>query len=221
MRIHIEACPTCREAATRLRRAVGALPLAAEEVAPPARLRERVLQAAAASSGSVNAPAPGPREVRRPAKVTRLPASRPRIPVYAAAAAALLALLVGVVAGDMLGRGGSVPPVSTVARFSVVGHQELAGAKATVIDLKNDGVALVDFTGLPPIPSGKVYEVWLITPSGRADPAAVFVPDANGSKVVLISQSLSGYSLMAVTREAGPDGSKVPSEQPPMSGHLA
>jgi anti-sigma-K factor RskA len=153
--------------------------------------------------------------------VTPLTAPRPRIPVYAAAAAVLFALLVGVVAGDLLGRGGTQPPGSTVARFSVVGHQDLAGAKATVIDLKSDGVALVDFTGLPPIPSGKVYEVWLITPGGRADPAAVFVPDANGSKVVLISQSLSGYSLMAVTREVGPDGSKVPSEQPPMSGSLA
>jgi Anti-sigma-K factor rskA len=104
--------------------------------------------------------------------------------------------------------------------MEVVGHQELAGAKATVIDLKSDGVALVDLTGLPPVQSGKVYENWLITAGGRADPAAVFVPDSNGSKVVLVNQSLSGYSLKAITREAGPYGTKQPTEQPQMSGSL-
>jgi anti-sigma-K factor RskA len=223
MRIHVGGCASCRETVVRLRRALGALPLAVEEVAPPSRLRERVLTAAAASRGSSAAPVrPKQRETRRPARVTQAQAApRGWIPVYAAAAAVVLALLVGVVAGDLVGRGAVPSPSSSVARFTVVGHQELAGAKATVIDLKSDSLALVDFTGLPPVPSGKVYEVWLITPGGRADPAAVFVPDSNGSKVVLVNQSLSGYSLMAVTREAGPSGSKSPSEQPQMSGTLA
>jgi hypothetical protein len=141
--------------------------------------------------------------------------------MFAAAAAVLLALLVGVVAGDLLGRTAVPPPASAVARYTIVGSQELAGAKASVIELKSDGVALVDFTGLPPVPSGKVYEIWLITPSGRADPAAVFVPDSNGSKVVVVNQSLSGYSVMAVTREVGPSGTNAPTEQPQMAGKLA
>jgi anti-sigma-K factor RskA len=222
MRVHIEACPSCREAATRLRRAAGALPLAAEEVAPPARLRERILTAAAASRGSTAPGTSNQPPTRRPSRVTPLPAAPlGRIPVYAAAAAVLVALLVGVAAGDLWGRGAVRPPSSAVARFSVVGHQELSGAKATVIDLKSDGVALVDFTGLPAVQSGKVYEVWLITAGGRADPAAVFVPDSNGSKVVLVNQSLGGYSQMAVTRELGPNGSPAPSEQPQMYGSLA
>jgi hypothetical protein len=74
--------------------------------------------------------------------------------VFAAAAAVLLALLVGVVAGDLLGRTAVQTPANAVARYTIVGSQELAGAKASVIDLKSDGVALVDFTGLPPVPSG-------------------------------------------------------------------
>ena len=223
LRVHIEACPSCQEAATRLRRAVGSLPLAAEEVAPPAPLRERVLSAVAVSRGSVAPPARAEeREPRRPSRVMPLPkATRRPISIYAAAAAVLLALLVGIVTGDLLGRGSVRPPTSTVARFAVVGHQELAGARATVIDLKSDGVALLDFTGLPSLQAGKVYEVWLVTAGGRADPAAVFVPDSNGGKVVLINQSLNGYSQMAITREAGPEGSKAPSEQPQMYGTLA
>jgi anti-sigma-K factor RskA len=221
LRIHVEGCASCSEAVARLRRAVGALPLAVDEVAPPARLRERVLNAAAASRGSVTPAArPKQRETPRLLKAPPAPAPSRRISAYAAAAAVLLALLVGVVTGDVFGRSSVGPPSSTVARFVVVGHQELAGAKATVIDLKSDGVALVDFTGLPPVQSGKVYEVWLITPGGRADPAGVFVPDTNGSKVVLVNQSLSGYSQMAVTREIGPAGTSAPTEQPQMYGTL-
>jgi anti-sigma-K factor RskA len=222
MRRHVEGCASCQAAAARVRRAALALPLAVEEVAPPARLRERVLTAALGTKGpSAPVHSIGP-EPRLPSRVTPRPRSpRGRLPFYAVAATVLLALLVGVVAGDVLGRGAVRPPTNDVARFAIVGQGELAGAKASVIDLKSDGVALVDFKGLPPIQSGKVYEVWLITASGRADPAAVFVPDSNGSKVVLVSQSLSGYSQMAITREVGPAGSKAPSEQPQMSGNLA
>ena len=75
-----------------------------------------------------------------------------------------------------------------------------------VIDLRSDGVALVDFSGLPAVQPGRVYEVWLITPTGRADAAAVFVPDSDGGKIVLVDRSLAGYSQMAITNEQGPDG---------------
>ena len=222
MRIHVEACPSCREEASRLRRAVGALPLSVEEVAPPARLRERILSAAAASRGASAAPvrmraiAPAP-SVRRKGVVDLWG----RMPVYAAAAGVVIALVIGLVAGDLIGRG--TPPVasSQVARFSLLGHQALAGARANVIDLKADGVALVDFSGLPMLEAGRVYEVWLITPGGRADPAAVFVPDSNGSKVVLVNKALTGYSEMAITSEAGPDGAKAPTQQPQLYGNLA
>jgi hypothetical protein len=144
-----------------------------------------------------------------------------RIPAYAAAAAVVIALLVGFVAGNEL-RGGAPPPsTGTVARFNLAGHQAMAGATATVVDLKGDGIVLVDFRGLPPLGTGKVYEVWLVTPAGHADPAAVFVPDSNGGKVVLVNKSLNGYSVMAVTTEAGPDGAAAPSQQPQLYGNVA
>src|SRR5437899_11326870 len=54
---HVEACPICRGVASRLRRVVGALPLAVEGVAPPARLRGGVPAAAAASRSRARAPA--------------------------------------------------------------------------------------------------------------------------------------------------------------------
>ena len=219
IRTHVEACPTCREVAARLRRVVGALPLVVEEVSPPARLRERVLAAAAASRGGAPAIAAVPRA--RP----RVPSARPaiagfarRMPLYAMAAVALVALLLGVLVGQTVSRN---PAVSPVARYTLAGHGEMASAKATVVDLREDGVALVDFRGLPDPGDGRVYQIWLIPAKGAPVGAAVFVPDSNGAKVVLVNESLSGYTTMAVTNEPAPDGSPAPTQQPNLLGSLA
>ena len=141
------------------------------------------------------------------------------MPAFAAAAVVVLALVVGFVAGDVIGRGAPTP--APVVRSTLAGHGELAGARATVIDLKSEGVALVDFSGLPQLDSGKVYEIWLITASGRPDPAGVFVPDSNGSKFVLLSKSLADYTQMAVTSEEGPAGTLAPTQQPQLYGNLS
>lgn len=223
IRIHIEACPSCREMGSHFRRVIGVLPLSVAEVAPPARLRERILSAAAASRSPEV-----PFVHTRPKDPLRLPKPKPlvsrsggRWPVYSAAAGIVLALIVGSVAGDLIGRLAASSASSEVARFSLAGHQGLAGARASVIDLKSDGVALVNFNGLPALAPGKVYEVWLVTAGGRADPAGVFVPDSNGNKVVLINSSLKAYVQMAVTTEVGPDGPKAPTQQPQLYGRLA
>jgi anti-sigma-K factor RskA len=218
---HVEGCASCRETAARLQRAVTALPLVVAEVPPPARLRERILAAAAASSGP---PATSSRlrtKVTPPARRSAFAPLFDRLPVYAAAAAVVVALVAGLVAGDLVGRGSQAIPPSQVARFTLSGHESLAGAKATVIDLRADGLALVDFSGLPAVGQGRVYEVWLITSGGRADPAAVFVPDSNGSKVVLVNRALQGYTLMAITNEAGPDGTQAPTQKPQLYGNVA
>lgn len=216
IRIHVEGCASCREVAARLRRVVGALPLAVDEVAPPSRLRERVLSAAAAAPRPAGAPAAARIAISRRAPRRPLP----RIPAYAVAAIAVLTLLTGLVAGEVL-RGPQAPPQSQVTRFTLAGHQDMSGAQATVIDLRSDGLALIDFRGLPALASGRVYEVWLIPSGGKPEPAGVFVPDSNGGKVVLVNRSLVGYAVMAVTDEPGPDGSAAPTQQPRLYGNVA
>ncbi|TMB96992.1 MAG: anti-sigma factor [Chloroflexi bacterium] len=222
MRVHVEGCASCSQAAVRLRRAAVALPLEVEEISPPARLRERVLVAAAAARSSTLPSAPA-----RKKTVAATPRWKPVATIevgrfYAAAAAAtvLLALLVGLVAGALVGRNSVTPAPPQVARFTLVGHGTLSGARGTIIDLKNDGVTLVDFKGLPALAKGKVYEVWLITPGGHPEAAAVFVPDSNGAKVVLVSMPLSGFAQMAVTAEDGPDGATAPTQPPQLYGAL-
>jgi anti-sigma-K factor RskA len=142
------------------------------------------------------------------------------MPAYALAAVAMVALLTGVLVGQIAFRG-SPPASSQVVRYTLAGHQQMAGAQATVVDLRADGVVLVDFRGLPPLAAGRVYEIWLIPTSGSPVAAAVFVPDSNGAKVVLVNRSLAGYKVMAVTQEPGPDGSSQPTQQPQLYGNLA
>ena len=210
VRVHVEGCAGCREVATRLRRVVAALPLEVDEVMPPPRLRERVLGGAAAPPRLI---APAATRVQRPAP-TR---TAPRMPAYALAAVAAVALLIGVLVGQVTLR---PQPPGQVGRFTLAGHQDMSTAAASVIDLRSDGVALVDFRGLPAPGSGRVYEVWLIPAKGDPVPAAVFVPDGNGAKVVLVDRSLAGYTVMAVTNEAGPDGSRAPTQQPQLYGNI-
>jgi anti-sigma-K factor RskA len=183
-------------------RLLDALALGVEPVTPPAGLRERILSAATADSGDHVVPL----RWRR----------RARVPIGAVAAAVVIALL----AGSVVGRLTAPPPPPAVTHFTIAGHGAFDGVTAKVVDLKSDSVALVTFSGLPFPPIGKVYEMWLITPGGRAVPAGVFTPDANGNAVVVVDQSLDGYKLMAVTVEGRP-GVDQPTQQPQIYGTVA
>ncbi len=220
IRVHVEGCATCQQTAARLSRAAAALPLEVDEVSPPARLRERVYVAAAAARASTVPSAPARKRVVPVRRGWKPTASIQRLPVLLAVATVVLALLIGLSAGDLIGRNSVPPVVAQVARYQLVGHGTLAGAHGTVVNLKVEGVALVDFNGLPPLAKGKVYQLWLITPGGHPDSAAVFVPDSNGGKVVLVGLPLTGYSQMAVTAEDAPAGSPAPSQQPELYGNL-
>ena len=218
---HVDGCSECRETARRLGRVASTLPLEVEEPEPPASLRSRIL----ALTASPPRPSLG-REDFRPARGPS-PARRrglsmfDRVPALAAAAAVLLALTVGAVVGEVAGRVASPPSQAVVTRFTLSGHGSMAGAQATVVDLKHDGVALVDFTGLPPLQPGNVYELWLIRPDKQPQPAGVFVPDSNGTKVVVVATPLAGYITMAVTTELGPNGVQAPTQQPQLYGTVA
>jgi anti-sigma-K factor RskA len=218
---HVEGCSECRRTASRLRRAASMLPLEVEEQEPAAYLRSRILTLTASpprpSLGRADSRLPQERNRGRRLRLSMID----RVPVFAAAAVVLLALTVGVVVGDVAGRTASTPSQAEVTRFTLSGHGSMARAQATVVDLKRDGVALVDFAGLPPVEQGNVYELWLIRPDKQPQPAGVFVPDSNGTKVVVVATPLAGYTTMAVTSERGPDGVQAPTQQPELYGSVA
>jgi hypothetical protein len=51
--------------------------------------------------------------------------------------------------------------------------------------------------------------------------AGTFVPDPDGSKVLVLHRTFTGQVEMAVTTEQGPAGSPAPTEDPSMQGQVA
>lgn len=219
VRLHLEGCETCQALARRLGRAVDALPLAVGEVAPRERLRQRILDAAAASR------APAPATAPRRTKVVELPRRRPgRTPLLTgfgrvAAAAALVAFALG--AGLGLGLGRSLAPAPApepVAQYSMTGSGAMTGAEGHVYELRQEGLTLIQFTGLAQPADGKIYELWLIPNQGQPVPAGVFTPDTEGGHVAVLARTLHGLKALAVTEEAAPSGASAPTQQPQLVG---
>lgn len=211
---HVASCPSCRELNARVRRAVGALPLAAEEVTPPSRLRSRIL-AEASRTPQEGREAAG-RVVPLVAPARRRGFTVPHWGWQQAAVAAMVVALAGLGTWNLsLTQQLRTPaPVCTIR-----GTGEMAGVTGCVRYLPRENVTLVDLNGMPDAPPGKVYEMWLIPPGGSPRPAGVFVP-AGGSQTVVLGRSLSGVHTLAVTLESGPSGSPVPTSQPQVTGTL-
>ena len=106
-----------------------------------------------------------------------------------------------------------------VAKTTLTGTGQLAGAEGNVVDFRAQGVVLVSFSRLPPLPADRVYELWLI-PSGRQpEPAGVFRPDPDGSKTLVVVKDLKRYKVIAVTVEASPNGAAAPTQAPGIAGN--
>ncbi len=219
VRVHIAGCPECQETVARLRPAVEALTLDVDEVEPPAGLRDRILLAARLPASEPDPKTARVIPLRR--RRARAIARAWRIPLSGVAVIVAVALAAGLVVGDQLGRGSAPTPPAQVTHFTLAGHGTMQGSTATVTDLRQDGIALVSFSGLPAAPEGKVYELWLITAGNHADPAGIFLPDANGQRLLVVERPLAGYKVMAVTVEAGPSGVASPTQAPELYGTVA
>jgi anti-sigma-K factor RskA len=220
---HLAGCTECSRLAGRLRRAVDALPLTVEPVQPPARLRAKILAAAAVPSH------PGAELGSRSMVIATRPAGfRPRTPWvrtltrYPTAAIAILALaVVGLGAWNLSLTGQVARDASqySVGSRTFSGTGALRGSDATVVDYHGQAVAFVSFSRLPVAPSGKVYQLWLLPPSGPPLSAGVFQPGQDGGATVLIRRDLRDFKALALTVEDGPAGASAPTQPPGLLGN--
>src|SRR5438874_4230782 len=133
VRSHLEDCASCQALARRLSATVATLPLAVDDVPAPPGLRRRVL--------SLTPPLSRRAREAGPARRSWL------IPV---AAAALVAFALGGGLGYGLGAALTRPaPSSAVVHAAMTGGGALAGGRAEVIDLRQDGYTLIGFRGMP------------------------------------------------------------------------
>lgn len=215
IRRHLDGCADCQQLAARLRRVTDAIPVAIEPVQPPERLRSRILAAAAAAPQTVESESSVLVPLRR---VRRMAARNRGLLARAAGLAAAIALTAGVTYGVTAH---VVGQPASVVRYTLTGSGQLRGARATVVELRQDGVTLVDFRALPAPDQGKVYELWLITAQGRPYPAGVFRPQDDGSYQLVLAKPLAAYRKMGVTIEQGPNGSSSPSQAPELAGTIS
>lgn len=213
---HVETCVSCRRLAARLGRVVEAMPLSVETGPPPAGLRLRLL--AALDAPAVPEPEPKIVPLRRPRPAPRVaPAWLQRWPAVAVAVMAVA--IAGLASWDwslsqQLSTRGPVV-------YAMHGSGAMGSAQARVTYYPSDGFSLVDFSSMPALAPGKVYELWMIPPSGAPVAAGVFQPDAAGSMTVVVHRSMDRVKVVAVTVENGPTGTTAPTQQPELAATVS
>jgi anti-sigma-K factor RskA len=206
LRAHLETCEGCRRHLRWLEPAVELMPRTVEQLEPPPRLRDALMDAVRAES---------PEAAREPPRRTF--AGRWRAlgvslwrPATAVAAAAML--IVGVVAGYLINQ------PSTENR-SVLTAQAAPGAPAATGVLERDGGSgILRVQGMPSLARDQVYEVW-VQRDGELEPSSLFVLRKDHSADAAVPGSLNGADAVLVTREPR-GGSRQPTSSPLLSVQL-
>jgi anti-sigma-K factor RskA len=202
---HLRGCADCRREVAELHVATNALPLAAEQVDPPAHLRERIM-AVVREEARLQAAARGERDDGRERARRRRRRRLPGVGPVPAAIAACALLALGVAAGVLVDRSGD-------GAREVPAEVALAGASAT-LRVEDDGDARLQLRDMPQPPPGRVYQVWLKRPG--ADPAptdALFTPGGDGAATVDVPGDVRRVAQVLVTDEPR-GGSRRPTRMP-------
>jgi len=156
---HLQHCLSCRAEVRGLRETAARLAMA-RVVVPPARLEQRVL--AATYRTRQLPPLPSERTHRKfPCRLAILAA--------AASVAAAVALGVGELSAQHQldrARETAISRVVTAPDARVETARTSAGGSVTVVTSAALRDAVVSSTGLAPLSSGRVYQVWVMSPSG-------------------------------------------------------
>lgn len=183
---HLAGCRQCQEELASFTETAAALAFGAPPERPPAALRERILDAARAD---------------RPNVVTLRP--RWAYPALAAAAvAASVAIGLGLWAASLHSQLGAPRTLA------------LKGAAGSVVVTRNGDATLV-VAGLPRVPAGKTYEVWVLR-GHSPERAGLF---GSSAATVHLTRRLPGGASVAVTLEhaggvASPTGKPVLTSTP-------
>jgi anti-sigma factor RsiW len=167
---HLQHCPTCQAEVRGLRETAARLALACA-MTPPARMERRVLAAAYQTRQLPPLSADRSRRAlpRRHAVLRR--ALPRRLAVLAAAASVAAAVALGITqlsAQHQLdqARATAIARVVTAPDAHVETARTSAGGSVTVVTSVALREAVVSASGMAPLPSSRVYQVWVMSPSG-------------------------------------------------------
>jgi anti-sigma-K factor RskA len=222
---HLDECPSCRRELEQLRGDMALMALTASGPRPPARSKQRLMDAVA-------------REPRMRVVPPRRAWWAP-IPWIAVAAMVLAAAFLwrenselkqnlASLQSDMSQRQAELQRardvVSTLTatdaqRVTVVALKTPPQPQGKAIYVRDRSSLIFLATNMPLLPSNRAYELWLIPTVGAPIPAGVFKPDAHGNATVINPPLPAGAvaKLFAITVEPE-QGSQAPTTQPIMVG---
>jgi anti-sigma-K factor RskA len=208
---HLARCAECRENVATFQRVAAELAYDVETPAPPAGLRDRILDQAAAE---------------RP-KVVALPRRRWAFPVAAAAAVAagIAAVALAFWAADLSQQVDDLQADQHRANEALIAlidpsasHFALEGADGVLVVDNESGEGKLVISGLASAPSDKTYEAWVIE-GEQAVPAGLF-SGGEDQTVVPLTEPVPEGAIVAVTVEdAG--GVDQPTQQPIITSEQA
>lgn len=205
---HLETCADCRADLPVFRGVADALLLAVPDVAPSPVVREQLMALAGGGNESIRwlEPRAGRSTGRlRSPRLRRRAARR----TWAMAVIALAAVVLGGLLLAFAARWAA--PVRAVALLPT----DVAPTAAGELRFARDGAATLEVTGLPALPAGRQYQLWLVAGDER-DSGAVFSVDAGGGAVVPVTAARpsTAYERFGITIEPaggspGPTGDRV------------
>jgi hypothetical protein len=225
LRAHIAGCAQCRKEFTALRATADLVGFAAEM--PPLdelterRMKSRVMHAVRASAAADEPPAPLVPAHAASVALHALPPPPPAQPpwlAYGVAAAALIAA-VFLGANDFTLRSQvDAEHARTLAVEHRLGDLFASDSEHFPVEggevIRRGGRLYVAMHRMPPLASGRVFQVWTLKKGAKAvEPSVTFTPDAGGGAVVELPISASDVAAVAVSQEP-PGGSTAPTTTP-------
>jgi len=211
---HLSRCQSCASEVRGFREVTTAMAFAAAEE-PPAELRDRVLAAAARTRQL-------PPEIRAPARRRRTPPRAPWVPWLSgvvATASIVVAVLFGFAQAhtqdelnQVRAENQAISLLLSAPRAKLLTYPVTNGGEATVVLAADRHELAVVTNGLPALPAGEVYQLWLI---GKPTITSVgLLPPAKDGQTpaVLATGVVKGDALGLTVEPAG--GSAQPTTKP-------
>jgi anti-sigma factor RsiW len=214
---HLAACDACTQEVRGLQETAARM-AAATAVPPPGRLRDRVLAEATRTRQLPPVPASPasggarwPWQARRAAAARRPPVAPRRwlrpVAVALTAAFAAAAVAFGFVALDTQhsltqaqARDHMLAAVLTAPDAKMMSSPVTGGGTATVVMSHREHALAFSSAGLPSLPAGQGYELWLMGPSGGR-PAAMLPRPAHGMTSPVIATGIRAGDMVELTVE--------------------
>jgi Anti-sigma-K factor rskA len=211
---HLNRCPPCAAEIRGFREVATALAFAAA-AEPPPELRGRVMAAVAGTRQL-------PPETRTHARTRPARPRAPWLPWLAGAVAAagiVIAVIFGVAAvhtrdelSQARAQNQQIAGVLTAPDARLLTSRTTAGGAAVVVLAASRHQLVVTTAGLPALPSGKVYQLWLIGPV-KIVSAGLLPAAENGKTPPVLASGLVGGDKLGLTVEPAP-GTAQPTTTP-------